>query len=309
MRTRTTLAATAVLAALITPPAQAAAPSANGQIAYDVNDEAVYVADPDGTAKAQITPTGTPGCCPGWSPDGTKLAMAGSTDGGIGTAIVNADGTGYHVLPIPIPDLNLVCNAWSPSGERLACEGFNDADDSLNGIYTASLDGLEVTRLTHDYDLTSHYSPDGSRILFEHDDRSGQRQASALYTMKTDGTDWRRVTPRGSLHQYLGSSWSPDGSWILFGNDARIWLIHPDGTALHQVPLDTGSPRYRAMHPSWSPDGSHIVFAMFLPGHNSDIFTAALDGSDVIQVTDTPDEEANPSWGTYSPTTTTALNG
>ena len=53
-----------------------------------------------------------------------------------------------------------------------------------------------------------------------------------------------------------------------------------------------------ALAPGWSPDGTRIVFAMYLESTNHvDIFTAAADGSDLVQLTDSPEEDGFPDWG------------
>jgi Tol biopolymer transport system component len=301
MRAPIMFAVTVLVATCIASPAVAKTAGSNGQIAYNVDDDVVFTINSDGTGQRQLTPSGIPGCCATWSPDGTKLAMAGSTDDGrIGTALVNADGTDRHVLPIPVPGLNLVCNVWSPSAERLACQGWNDDDPSMNGIYTARTDGFDVQRITSGPDNPLDYSPDGANILFERADQSRAARGNALFTVDVDGAVLNQITAYGAIGaNCCGGSWSPDGQWILTGGKARVWLLHPDGTGLRQIHLDVS--RYRAFAPSWSPDGTRIVFAMYLPGRNSDIYTATRDGTDLVQVTDTPGHEGSPDWGTHPP--------
>jgi len=53
--------------------------------------------------------------------------------------------------------------------------------------------------------------------------------------------------------------------------------------------------------PSWSPNGKRIVFALYLASAGQvDIFTARADGTDLRQVTNTPDGEEFADWGTSS---------
>ena len=53
----------------------------------------------------------------------------------------------------------------------------------------------------------------------------------------------------------------------------------------------------------WSPDGTRIVFVMYdgRNGDQVDLFTVAPDGSGLTQVTDSPEVEYVPSWGTHPP--------
>src|SRR5262245_12180654 len=180
-------------------PAQAKVAGPNGQIVFDrsnADGEAVMTSNPDGSDE-HVLHAG-PGCCARWSADGSLLAMAGGTpDGRIGTAILNPDGTGYHVLPIPVPGLNLGCFMWSPDGFRLACQGWDDNDRSRNGLYTVrSADGGDLARLTAqpdgDADNPGDYSPDGSQISFIRDNPGHGR---AIFVVNTDGTHLRQITP------------------------------------------------------------------------------------------------------------------
>jgi Tol biopolymer transport system component len=96
----------------------------------------------------------------------------------------------------------------------------------------------------------------------------------------------------------VSTSWSPEGKWILLDADGQLFVVRPDGTRLHQIRLRT-EPGYFALEPSWSPDGTRIVFAMFLPSlTDNDIFPARPNGTDVVNVTRSPEQhEGQPDWG------------
>ena len=279
-------------------PVQAKVFGPNGQIVFATFDPAVddltpFTINPDGTHEFRLLPD-LAGECPRWSPDGSKISVPGAT--------VNADGTGYTPLaPAPDPLLNLGCNTWSPDGTRLAVEGFNDDHPEVNGIYTVrASDGGDLMRVTNVPDNPGDYSPDGTRIVFLGDPAHGRRGSLAVFTVNTDGTGLRQITP-GIANCCPGPSWSPDGTEILFGSaKGKLFVVHPDGTGLAQIPIDTGGGFSFAFGPGWSPDGKNMVFSLFLATKGQvDIYTARADGTHLVQVTNTPDDEEFADWGTH----------
>lgn len=165
--------------------------------------------------------------------------------------------------------------AWSPNGKRLAFAVNNDNGKRfkpVNGraIFIIDVDGSGLHRLTpwsvhagsgDDFDRID-WSPNGTHILFHsvtsvHD--SAIPADGDLYTIRTDGTDLRRLThlPIGTGVQ-LGS-YSPDGSSIVFTTSAGatpgggpwpdVFVIKADGTRLTQV----STTRNWEGTPDWGP--------------------------------------------------------
>ena len=82
-------------------------------------------------------------------------------------------------------------------------------------------------------------------------------------------------------------SWSPDGRWILFSDYHAVYVVHPDGTGLRRITLES-VPRLRYVDwPSWSPDGTRFVFVGLTFSDRINLFTARTDGTDVEQITHT----------------------
>lgn len=95
------------------------------------------------------------------------------------------------------------------------------------------------------------------------------------------------VSPEaGSLRKLIDSTavpgggafdpaWSPDGSWIAFSlalmdtpeNASRIFLIHPDGTALTQITENNAG---QARSPAWSADGTRLYYTLQAAGEAED---------------------------------------
>jgi Tol biopolymer transport system component len=309
----TALAPIVAVVALTTMPAAARPLGVNGQIAYD-NPTGVSTANPDGSSARLLVPNS---CCGDWSPDGSKLAVPYLTnDGRIGTATVNADGTGYTPFPIDDPTLNVGCGtgSWSPDGKRLACETWDDSNPARNGVYTiSSADGSGLTRVTSNplggHDIQGSYSPNGKRIVFIRFDANSN--SAGMFVVKTNDGQLRQILP-ASMILNIGADWSPRGNEIIFSRHitadvhGSIWVVHSDGSSLHEIHikgLDCGAansdPNGFGCHgPRWSPDGKNIIFAANSPTTGTNIYTANADGSGLTQVTFDGNGD-DPAWGTH----------
>jgi Tol biopolymer transport system component len=308
---------------LFASPGGASPPGANGRVAYDSFDQFgnqnVLTANPDGSQTQTLVLNS---CCPGWSHDGTKLTVPYMLDDGrIGTATVNADGSGYNPLPINDPTLNVGCGVWSPDDSQLACQGWDNFNPARNGIYTVSpVDGSKLTRLTNPgvggSDLPGAYSQNGKRLVFARFD-SGAPNANSLglFVIKTDGTGLRRITPPGTIIQQGNTAdWSRQGNQIIFsrhvsaGVHGSIWVINSDGSGLHEINVqgltcgssDLDPAGFGCHEPRWSPDGTKIIFAGNSQLTGVNIYTANVDGSSLLQLTADGGSD-DPVWGTHPP--------
>ena len=71
-------------------------------------------------------------------------------------------------------------------------------------------------------------------------------------------------------------------------------VINVDGTGLKTIVGD-GSGLAHQDWPSWSPDGKRFAFSSTHEG-NQEIYTAAVDGTDVVRLTQSPGLDAHPCW-------------
>jgi Tol biopolymer transport system component len=77
---------------------------------------------------------------------------------------------------------------------------------------------------------------------------------------RRDGSHTRLVAPNIDTDLPLGfgpplpDPWSPDGHWLVFARKDRIYVIHPDASALRRV---TAATAYRL---AWSPDNKRLAY-------------------------------------------------
>jgi hypothetical protein len=291
-------------------------PASNGQILFGNPNGVITTVNPNGSHPNGLIRAD----CGFWSPSGGLISTCGAPDPGAATQLIDPiTGTVLHELFPPDPTLFLACGVWSPNGARLACEQFQPPDDpSRSGLYSIrASDGGDIQRITSNprgHDAMGDYSPSGAQIVFSRSDpRRPPRTSNALFVVKVDGSGLRRITPWGFPFQDDFGSWSPNGKWILFNNHhGKVFVVHPNGTDLHMIPLAGTSGRSFALQPSWSPDGTKFVFALFTPvgtptaGPSSKpqegIYTANADGSDVDPVNIAPPGtccDDGPNWGTH----------
>jgi Tol biopolymer transport system component len=125
-----------------------------------------------------------------------------------------------------------------------------------------------------------------------------------LFIVRAKGGRVRRLTPWKLNAEH--PTWSPDSRWILFNlsPDGTIEAMRPNGRKRHTIlPAREG---FGGHKPWFSPDGSRILFMCETQGtlpeptadHNEDICVMDANGSDVVNVTNTPGTLENwPSWG------------
>jgi Tol biopolymer transport system component len=113
--------------------------------------------------------------------------------------------------------------------------------------------------------------------------QSGRDGNFEIYTMRSDGTDQRRLT--SSPSNDIAPRWSPDGRSIAFASDRdgnwEIYTMHADGS--EQRRLTSGQGANTA--PSWSPDGAKILFVSTRDAINGEIYRMNPDGSGVERLT------------------------
>ena len=274
--------------------------------------------NPDGSGYKLLDPSpALELSCEAWSPDGKRLACAGwgghpRVEDGLYTIRASDGGDLEQLTTYPNGTLdaqftNDIPLGYSPDGSRILFDRNHKNDHG--SLFVVNTDGSHLQRLNPrslkvNSDQGPGWSPDGSHVTFAaiFKESTANGTGTALYVVKSDGTDLTQITPSG-----LGAfraSWSPDGSLIAFNSkwraDFQIWVVHPDGSGRTSLTSGTADVSFT---PEWAPDGTQLVFQRvhWVNGHGQeDLWTMNSDGSGLRQLTNTPSpsDEGQAQWGT-----------
>jgi TolB protein len=165
----------------------------------------------------------------------------------------------------------------------------------------AQLRAKTIVKHTNIESTYPYWSPDGSRIVFQSDRNDNDVE---IYSMKSDGTDIRRLTTSKGLDET--PIWSADGKYIVFASERdgnyEIYVMEPDGTNQTNI---SNHPAHDG-HPSFSPDSKRIIFHSnrkmpastysqdaFHLTVKHDLYEMDVNGKNIVQVTNSD------IWDTY----------
>ncbi len=179
--------------------------------------------------------------------------------------------------------------APSPDGTRIAYT--STTPDGLWDIFVMNPDGSEKTRLTNHprQDANPAWSFDG-RFIFFQSDREGHWE---MYRMNSDGQNVQRLTftPRGDSWHVAAHPFEEE---IVFESGPvggeNLWITDFSGGNQRKIAND-GS---RKRMPAISPDGKKVVYVGYVGGggrQHQEIFVMDYDGSNIVQLTDNPEEK------------------
>jgi Tol biopolymer transport system component len=210
---------------------------------------------------------------PSWSPDGRQIVVGvgefssfldsqvgakkpvDPANGGGQVAILNADGSGFHLVTSG-PNNNAFAS-FAPDGKHIV---YRTQGPDGEGLRIMDLEDHSVTVLTNGYDNFPTWSPRGDLIAF-------MRRADGFFqivTIHPDGSDLKQLTHTKGNEAHM--AWSPDGERLLFtssrmgfkdevlliGNPqpyGEIFVMRYDGTGVEQLTDD----QWEEGTPAWQP--------------------------------------------------------
>ena len=204
---------------------------------YDDGPASLVAVSADGSQRRELLKDPQYACCDVPSPDGKRITfLVRAADGTqLTTGLVNADGSGYQVMPLPDASVNIGPNIWL-SDSDIVFAAWDDDDPSQNGAYVGDpTDPASIHRLTTNpgggTDDALALSSDGSLVAFARTSK-GSSDATLWVVELASGDTWQ-VSPPGSIikdEAYWGSpfSWSPDGQRLAYtSGDVVMWpLLH-----------------------------------------------------------------------------------
>jgi WD40 repeat protein len=183
---------------------------------------------------------------PTWSPDGGRIAFAGSPGGPFGIYVFDLRTSDVRLVP-GTDEISVGHPTWSPDGERIAFEASTGSDTDPQqrwDIYSVAVDGSGMTNLTNTPNV-SESQPAWSWTLDRIAFIEGGPAEGALRTMSPSGSD-RKTAYSGELAP-ANPAWAPDGTAIAFeAGSEGILIVGSDG-----APLVV--PNLRGTEPAWQP--------------------------------------------------------
>lgn len=171
---------------------------------------------------------------PSFTNDGQYIVYASAnqlwrvrSDGAGGKMLIPGTGSKTDTSPHLSIDNKLVFTSYQliTSGTVVTRKSF---------IWTSKLDGANLTQIREG--SNPRWSPDGKKIVFEHDEE--------IWTINADGTSLMQLTNTSEIGEHL-PSFSPDGRMIVYtsneGKDGKrstdwnIWTMNADGSDRMQI--------------------------------------------------------------------------
>jgi TolB protein len=222
-------------------------PSCTGQeiifLAYDGNDDEVFLVKSDGSGLTQLTHNNRDDHNPIWSCDAQWIAF----DNRDVVFVMRSDGT--QLRKLVTDGHNKSHPAFSKDGTMIAFETTDGIGDENIAVVNFDGTGYRLLVENNNENFDAAWSPDGSKIAFVR--RNGTNR---LYTINVDGTGLKELASASNL---VDPVWNPVQSknQIAFSMNNHIHTINADGSGLTQItdgPVEDD--------PMWNDNGTKLAY-------------------------------------------------
>lgn len=228
---------------------------------------------------------------PQWSPDSKYLTYRGGLGNDFDVFLTAIDSKTPINLTKDYPFINAE-NRWSPNGQYLA---INISPTLLGSeLVLVDVNTLEITKLSSEIDLGFHHLAwlsDNQHIAFIGIADNFQFNGIWILNIET-----QQVAKLSDEFNYINIVGSPDRKFLAaaatHNGEIDIIVIDMENGIAKNITADIFSSDILA---AWSPDSEKLVFSSRRSGH-SDIWVINRDGSDALNLTNTPDRDLYPSW-------------
>jgi Tol biopolymer transport system component len=229
----------------------------------------IYLMNPDGSEKVNLTKHRADDISPVWSPTGEHILFASNREHKVrGTwdlYLMEPDGS--NVRKVFDKWKKRSRPTWSPDGKRIA---YDYGEIGNSSLYIGTIDGKEEERVAIGY--SPAWSPDGTEIAYSVD----QPFASQLTFINVQTRAQAQPLPKKALIWQYYPSWSAVGDRLAFTGNKHplppildrdlhnawkakqtIYIVNRDGTGLQQLVKEAGP---YAQYPALSPHGEEVLY-------------------------------------------------
>ena len=254
----------------------------------------VYIMNPDGSEKVNLTKHPTEDLHAVWSPTGEKILFASDRGGVRDLYLMNPDGSNVRRVFKRKIEAWRSLPTWAPDGKQIVYDQSDRNGGGTSGLYILTL-GEQEPEFIGMYSFPA-WSPDGTEIACNAADPAG----TWIIFIDVRTQKHQQLLPKKSLPWQTQPSWSATGDKLAFtGNKQRIpaildrdlhnawkdkeviFIVNRDGTGLKQLVKEDGP---KAWAPAVSPNGEQVLYTQEINGQ-SQIFKIDVNSGIRTQLT------------------------
>lgn len=255
----------------------------------------IWMMNPDGTEKVQLTFDPGIDAYPIISPDGTKIAFHSDRTGRYEIWLMNPDGGNKTQLTTT----GGTSPVWSPDGSKIY---FNTLTGWEVLVINADGTGLEYIGALG---AAPSIHPDGTKLLY-YPKPTSDPNSYDIWTANVNGTDPVNLSNLAGLTGFERpngrNGWNSSGIILFAAHEPSwkgtlgygIWWIKEDGSAAGPL-LD--EPGISESMTAWSPDEQRIAYVSTKATGAYNVWVMDADGTNLQQLTDNAAQDLLPHWG------------